>query len=454
MKATKVIGVLLLVFFLAAFSAPACADPLKELATFQKDDRVLILAPHPDDETIGCAGVIMRAREAGAKVKVVYLTSGDNNIFSILFYNPLLFPVRVFFIRGKDFVTLGQQRQAEAIEAMKILGLEKEDLTFLGYPDHGTDKMFISYWGDKKPYESMLSRQKKVPYKDSLSFKEEYKGDNILADLKGFILDYRPTKVFVSHAADFNGDHWALYLYLQMVLADLFDEMPMPKVYSYLVHVPGWPLPRHHHPELELKPPSEDFFSDLSTEITWEQLKLSPDEVEKKFKAMLAYRSQTHISAFYLFSFIRRNELFSELPVIKLKKQAGKNYNFTGDNQWVSFALVENYLLLKAKKPPESKSRSSFIFFLAGYKYGMFFGDMPHISIHTKFDKFKIYDTISGKPIEPKDASLAFGPEAITLKIPLGLLGNPDAFLFSLHSYNSRFLPGGCSAFRRVVIEP
>jgi hypothetical protein len=169
---------------------------------------------------------------------------------------------------------------------------------------------------------------------------------------------------------------------------------------------------------------------------------------------MLAYRSQTHISAFYLFSFIRRNELFSELPVIKLKKQTGQNYNFTGDNQWVSFALVDNYLFLKAKKPPESKSRSSFIFFLAGYKYGMFFGDMPHISIHTKFDKFKIYDTISGKPIEPKDASLAFGPEAITLKIPLGLLGDPDAFLFSLHSYNSRFLPGGCSAFRRVVIEP
>ena len=57
------------------------------LEPFTKEDRVLVLAPHPDDEDISCGGVIQRALKSGAQVKVAYLTCGDNNIFSIVFYN-------------------------------------------------------------------------------------------------------------------------------------------------------------------------------------------------------------------------------------------------------------------------------------------------------------------------------------------------------------------------------
>jgi LmbE family N-acetylglucosaminyl deacetylase len=38
--------------------------------------RVLILAPHPDDEIVACGVAAMRARRAGALVSVVYLTTG------------------------------------------------------------------------------------------------------------------------------------------------------------------------------------------------------------------------------------------------------------------------------------------------------------------------------------------------------------------------------------------
>ncbi|HEV57806.1 MAG TPA: PIG-L family deacetylase [Phycisphaerales bacterium] len=38
---------------------------------------VLVLAPHPDDEIIGCGGTLLRYREAGAVVSVVYLTEGS-----------------------------------------------------------------------------------------------------------------------------------------------------------------------------------------------------------------------------------------------------------------------------------------------------------------------------------------------------------------------------------------
>jgi LmbE family N-acetylglucosaminyl deacetylase len=38
--------------------------------------RILVLVPHPDDEVVGCAGALRRAREAGAELFAVYLTTG------------------------------------------------------------------------------------------------------------------------------------------------------------------------------------------------------------------------------------------------------------------------------------------------------------------------------------------------------------------------------------------
>ena len=39
--------------------------------------RLLVLSPHPDDETLGAAGLIRRVVKAGGTVRVVLLTSGD-----------------------------------------------------------------------------------------------------------------------------------------------------------------------------------------------------------------------------------------------------------------------------------------------------------------------------------------------------------------------------------------
>lgn len=77
--------------------------------------KVLVLAPHPDDESIGCGGVVCLHAEAGDRVVAVFLTSGE-----------------------KGLATLTQEeawriREGEAREAARILGISK--LYFL----HGTD---------------------------------------------------------------------------------------------------------------------------------------------------------------------------------------------------------------------------------------------------------------------------------------------------------------------------
>lgn len=47
-----------------------------------KNQRLLVIAPHPDDEVIGCGGLIKRVKDHGGKVYVMYLTVGDTQDFS------------------------------------------------------------------------------------------------------------------------------------------------------------------------------------------------------------------------------------------------------------------------------------------------------------------------------------------------------------------------------------
>lgn len=46
-------------------------------------ERILIFAPHPDDETLGCGGLMSKAKAAGAEVYVQFITVGDTTDISV-----------------------------------------------------------------------------------------------------------------------------------------------------------------------------------------------------------------------------------------------------------------------------------------------------------------------------------------------------------------------------------
>ncbi|MBI5023743.1 MAG: PIG-L family deacetylase [Candidatus Omnitrophica bacterium] len=144
-------------------------------------DRILILAPHPDDEAIGAAGVIQKALQDNIPFKIVYLTNGDNNEPSFIVNQKRL----VF--RQKAVLMMGQLRGQEAANGMESLGVKKDQLVFLGYPDRGTENIFTSFWSEKKPFKSMLTRVRQVPYKEALSPGAPYLGDSVIKDLKQVI---------------------------------------------------------------------------------------------------------------------------------------------------------------------------------------------------------------------------------------------------------------------------
>jgi len=40
-----------------------------------------VFSPHPDDETLGCGGTIIKKKRAGAEVKIFYMTDGRKSHF-------------------------------------------------------------------------------------------------------------------------------------------------------------------------------------------------------------------------------------------------------------------------------------------------------------------------------------------------------------------------------------
>src|SRR5215475_9162100 len=90
---------------------------------------LLVVAPHPDDETLCCAGVIERVVRAGGRVAVVWITSGD-----AAFWDRLLIERS---LRSAAALDLGARRMHEARTATTRLGVATDGQLFLGYPDGG-----------------------------------------------------------------------------------------------------------------------------------------------------------------------------------------------------------------------------------------------------------------------------------------------------------------------------
>jgi LmbE family N-acetylglucosaminyl deacetylase len=87
-----------------------------DISTLLAGRRPLILAPHPDDESLGCGGLIAASCDAGITPVVVVLTDGAASHPGSLAYPP---------------DSLRQLREREAKHAVTLLGLAKQNLYFL-----------------------------------------------------------------------------------------------------------------------------------------------------------------------------------------------------------------------------------------------------------------------------------------------------------------------------------
>lgn len=95
-------------------------DPARDLAA-----PVVVLAPHSDDEALGCGGTLALLSRAGVPVHVAYMTDGRRS------------PAGADGEPAADADALVAARRQEAREAMAVLGVPADRLHFLGLPDGG-----------------------------------------------------------------------------------------------------------------------------------------------------------------------------------------------------------------------------------------------------------------------------------------------------------------------------
>lgn len=451
------------VFFIAVLWG-CCVSPVFALEDFPpltKEDRVLILAPHPDDEAIGGAGVIQEAVRQNVPVKIVYLTNGDGNELSFIVAEK-----RIVF-KQAGALYFGERRRKEAVDAMALLGLSKKDLIFLGYPDLGTLRIFTQYWGVTYPYKSVLTRVTRVPYNDGYSSGAPYVGESILADIERVLLDFKPTRILVSHPLDNNTDHRAFYLFLKVALWNLHKKIPAPEIYPYLVHEAHWPSPSGFHPELRLEPPLRTQESD----IRWTGFDLTADQVGKKKDTISQYRTQIDYKPDYLYSFARKNELFGDYPPITLKDDHEGNIDWQSIEKAqhidieavdeesgrepifgsLAYARQNGYLYIKLTAQTWNDKLLGVNLHLIGYRRGLPFSYMPKYRLKVSFSKYvTVFE--KNRNVYIKDMGVKRHGNNIIIKFPLASLENPHYILSSARS-SLRETDVDRTAWRVLVLE-
>ena len=289
--------------FLYAERFGRVVDALPPAPSFVAADRLLVVAPHPDDESLCCAGAIQQARRAGAQVFIVWLTSGDAFEFDAAVTERRLRPGDVGLRR------LGERRVGEARAAARILGAPQDHLTFLGYPDAGLQRMFLDYY--TRPYRSPTTGLSAVAYEGALSPGAAFTGENFLRDLRVVFDSVTPTVVLAPSPEDRHPDHRTAGDAVLRLLWDLQAAgVTPPRAGWWIVHgAVEWPLPKGLRPRLPLYPPPR------GRGLPWERVDLTPDEVGVKREAVRAHRSQMEVEARFMDAFVRRNELMSLEPL-------------------------------------------------------------------------------------------------------------------------------------------
>jgi LmbE family N-acetylglucosaminyl deacetylase len=144
--------------------------------------RVLVIAPHPDDEALATGGVIQEHLRKGHVVKVLLVTCGDGQ------RRGLLLPPR-------HFLRLGERRYRESLDALRTLGVHEKRVIALGYPDRGLAHL------SESPYRSRYTKVCAVPYEWAYRPGAPYTREALLIDLAEIFTDERPQLIYLPPSA-------------------------------------------------------------------------------------------------------------------------------------------------------------------------------------------------------------------------------------------------------------
>jgi len=269
--------------------------------------RILVIAPHPDDDVITSAGVIYSAVKRGEPVKVVFMTNGD--------------------LYG---TSVGYQREGEAVNSqLSYLGPVENDLMFLGYPDGHLEEIYDSYLASNDRYTTSFGQSttygnRGLGRSDYHFYKfgshALYNRYNIVQDLQTIIQTFKPDHIYTTSEYDHHSDHSTTYLLLKQALAAVVSTDPSykPVVHKTIVwsgHEDVWPArtdPSAYNietPDLSLTPLR--WADRESIDVPWE-MQTTNLPANPKYNAIQAHVSQAgpYGSDSFIAHFTHKDEIF------------------------------------------------------------------------------------------------------------------------------------------------
>lgn len=213
---------------------------------FTPQTRLLVVAPHPDDETLAAGVLIQRVREAGGSVDVLLYTDGDNNPW------PQRLLERRLRIGAAERAGWARRRRGEIARALQCLGVPGDRLHALGWPDMGLARLLLQ------------------------------PGNGPVQRVAALVVELKPSLVVMPSLADRHPDHGTAHVLTRLALALGRLE---PLQWTYLVHASRLP--------------------DAAIEIEG-----SPAQRSAKQAALAAHASQLALSAGRLRRMAARDERF------------------------------------------------------------------------------------------------------------------------------------------------
>lgn len=171
---------------------------MKPLRPEEFPQKIMVVCPHDDDGIIGVGGLIAVLAEEERDVSVVIMTDG-----------------RLGYSRSEDRATIVETRVKETVDAYHSLGVRREHIRFLGYPD-------MSLW----PYCCW-----ETPGGETGAYRM------LLVELRMFA----PQVVFIPNPADIHPDHRATFEIARVaiwqaqkpVAADMGNPITIQNVFAY-----------------------------------------------------------------------------------------------------------------------------------------------------------------------------------------------------------------------------
>lgn len=230
--------------------------PMSVLENPGPGERVLMFAPHPDDESLAAGGLLQRAAQVGAAVRVVFLTNGDNNPW------PQRVLERRWRIGATERARWGGRRREEAIAALEALGLPPDCGRFLNLPDQGITPLLLS---GPEPLSARMALE---------------------------IAEFKPHLIVTPALTDIHRDHNAAAVLFRLALNRVSGEQRNFSEINFIIH----------RKQDGISPRADC------------ELRLSPAEQERKRRAILCHATQMKLSRRRFLAFARPTEVFSLCP--------------------------------------------------------------------------------------------------------------------------------------------